>query len=182
MSEYPDLRMTPYFNVPIDEVPLDHLIWLFLKFDRHTKDLNRFHSILSFFFTKLISVADKTEDNGGYCFYFDEYPRYEPGSGNEIPFMKSEWEGIDSNGNEVYEIIHADERFYIQEKDRKWFINRNIVNLNYYFGVSPGIYEKNTDYYFEDSYGRLYSGAYLLRVPWIPNETKKFSENILNKV
>ena len=168
-----------YWSYPVNEIPLDYLFWIFPKLKRSRKDYLLFTEILKYLLTKHITVEDKTKENVGYCFYFDTFKRFEPGSLDEIPFIISNWRCKDTNGNYIYEIDHVGTKIYIQQVNQKWVINNNIIYHYYIYGGYPMVYEKNPDYYFIDGFGKIINGAYLLRKPWIPDASisDNFSEN-----
>lgn len=169
-----------YWNTLIKDIPLDYLFWLLPKLKRDKNDIYLFYGILEHFLSKAITVKDQTKEREGYCFYFDEFKKFQPGTHEEIPFIKSFWRNLNSKGEFVYEIDHVDSKFYIQEVNNKWVFNYNIVYHNYIYGGYPMVYEKNPGYQFYDGYGKIIQGAYLLRKPWIPDGSiaDNFSENI----
>jgi len=169
-----------YWSFYVNEIPLEYLFWIFPKLKRSRRDAALFIDILKHFLTKYVSVVDRTKENAGYCFYFDTFKRYEPGSGKEIPFLISNWRCKDTNGEYVYEIDHVGTKIYIQQVDEKWKIRHDIIYHYWIYGGEPMVYEKNKEWYFKDGYDKIVSGAYLLRKPWCPDASiiDNFSENI----
>jgi hypothetical protein len=179
----PDERLnliySKYYGIPLNEVPFDYLFWVFPKLKRDKRDIELFHRILEYYLTFNVSVEDNSKENLGYCFYFDEFKLFYPGTEKEVPFITSNWRGKDSSGEYVYEISQGETNFYIHQGPKKWVINYNIVYLNYIYGGQSMVYEKHPGYYFYNNFNTIINGAYLMRKPWMPEDAPgEFSENI----
>jgi len=179
-DENSKILLGKHYSAPIKEIPFEYLFWLFPKLKRNIKETELFATILRFFLTKDITFIDRFEEGTGYCFYFNDFKKYEPGSGEEIPFLKSFWRGKDANDEYNYEIDNVNTKIFIHQINQKWAINYNIVYHYYIFGGYPMVYQKNPDYYFYDGYGKIIDGAFLMRKPWIPDKEvlNNFSKNI----
>ena len=167
-------------NKPLDEVPMDYLIWLFPKMQFKRSQQKLFKAILEYFLTRGIRIEDHRNKSQGFHFYFTDYvnPKVD---GGERPFMQSFWRMKNSKGEFVYEVGSQKYPIYILSGDAGYTISDKYISNTYNFGGLTLVYEKNPDYYFFDGYGRVYSGAYLMRKPYIPDGAflaGDFSENL----
>lgn len=164
------------FMKPINEIPMDYLIWLFpgLKNDKKWKNL--YEEVLSYFLTKDLRIETK---GNGWGFYFNDYHNPAPVEG-ELPFMATTRRMTNSKGEYVYEIGNYKFPYFIEKNGDHFETSRNYVAATYRFGGLRMVYEKNPNYYFYDGYGKIMIEAYLMRKPYIPKGSlsREFSENL----
>lgn len=181
-GNYLNMRFGKYHGKPINEVPLEYLVWVFGKI--RLKNVYRFiyKDILRYFIEKGVEVEDRTKTANGYCFTLKDYNVITP-KGNKVCFFQSFWRGVNSKGNYVYEVGNEKYPIFLEENKNGFKISNDYVSYNYKFRGRTMIYEKNPDYYFYDGLGKTYYGAYLMRMPYIPHGCleKDFSENLLIK-
>jgi len=179
MEEYLQISFGAHKGTPVNEIPMDYLIWIFpkLRFWESRQDLYR--SILKYFLSKDIRVENHTGVSQGWHFYFNDYVNPRVGGG-ERPFIQSFWRMKNSNSDFVYEVGNGKYPLYIEEKNGKFEISDKYVGANYKYGGLKMVYERNPYYYFFDGYGLVFKGAYLMRKPWVPELSLSgdFSENL----
>lgn len=180
------LKFGEYKDETIENIPIDYLIWLFPKLMINKSmsilgysDFDSFDTILKYFLTKNIKVKF---ENDKYNFYFIDHIIEKP-FGGELEFMSSNWKGINTNGENVYEIIfkeftELERTYFLVEHNTKLEISAEYVKQIYTIGERSMVYQKDKNYYFTDPYGKVYYGAYLMRESWVPEGVDKFSENI----
>lgn len=176
-NEYKKFLIGEHFGKRVNEVPLDYLIWIFPKLIRKKKEIELAANILKFFISKGIRVEDNTSTNKGYSFYLKDFSIPKPGGG-EVAFTKTFQKLFNSKNQPVYEIGNPKWPIFLEENNG-FLISTNYISYNYKFNGLPLIYEKNPNYYFIDSFGRVFNGAFLMRKPYIPNQYLDFSENFL---
>jgi len=181
------LKFGKYYGKKISEIPFDYLTWLFpillspisKPFWGHY-DFDGFLSILKYFLSKKIKVEFLNEQ---YNFYFID-PIISKPFGGELEFMTSKWKGINSKGENVYEIIYKEHTnlevtYFILEQNGNYSISTEYVKQIYTIRETTLVYQKTSEYYFIDPYGKVYYGAYLMREPWVPEGvSESFSQNI----
>jgi hypothetical protein len=87
-----------------------------------------------------------------------------------------------SKGNMVYEVGPMKSPCYIENVGERFEVSNKYVNYKYKIGGDRMIYEINPDYYFIDSLGVIMNGAFLMKKPYVPEDTltpQKFSKNLL---
>lgn len=176
MNEYPKIKLGEYRGSRVNEIPMSYLVWLFPTLTRNQADQKLYYAILNFFLLRNTHVEDR--GSKGY-FYFDDYEYVRP-PGIDNPFIVCECVGVNSIGNNVYEVKFFDTNFYITEINNKLSISNKYTSNKYLYSGTTMVYEKNKDYYFIDPYGKIIDGAYLLRKPSMLDASlkNKFSENI----
>ena len=179
MNKYPIIRFGKHSGTPINEIPMDYLVWLFPGLSRKKKTRNLYAEILAYFLEKDVRVENHTSKSQGFHFYFNDYHNPAPISG-ERPFMQSFWRLKNSKGEYVYEIGPIDRPVFLDVTKDGFEISTKYTAYAYRFGGLKMVYEHNPDYYFFDGYGRIMKGAFLMRRPWIPEGTLAgdFSENL----
>lgn len=176
MIEYPKIRIGEHKGKKLNEIPMDYLCWIFPTLKRTQTDQPLYYSILTYFLNRSIRV-EQYEDK--HYFYFNDYEYIKP-PGVPKEFLVCDWMGIDSTGNRFYEVTHFDSHFYIAEHNSKFGISHKYISHKYLYGGMTMVYEKNSNYYFIDPFGNIINGAYLIRKPYILDDTlyDKFSDNI----
>ena len=170
-------------GIPIEEFPMDYLVWIFpkLKLTRGTRKVYKL--MLSYFLTKKIRIEEHNDKTVIYHFYLIDYPSLDI-DGSEMPFMKSASKMENSNGESVYDIGNKLCPIFIEERDGLLNISNKYIGHTYKFGGLAMVFENNPDYYFLDGIGKVFKHAFLMRKPWIPDEAfmaGNFSENLLIK-
>lgn len=179
MEQYPIIRFGKHYGIPINEISMDYLIWLFPGLSKQKKSRDLYTKILAYFLEKDVRVEDHTSKGQGFHFYFNDYHNPAPVSG-ERPFMQSFWRLKNSKGEFVYEVGSTDRPIFLDVTEKGFEISDKYNAYTYRFGGLKMVYENNPEYYFFDGYGRIMKGAYLMRKPWIPEGSfaGDFSENL----
>ena len=180
MSKYPIIRFGKYHGTPINEIPMDYLVWLFPGLSHKKKHRQLYVGVLEYFLERDVRVENHTSKGQGFHFYFNDYHNAAPVSG-EKPFMQSFWRLKNSKGEFVYEVGPTDRPIFLDVTEDGFEISSKYVAHKYRFGGLLMVYENNPNYYFYDGFGRVMRGAYLMRRPWIPDGeflSGDFSENL----
>lgn len=164
--EYPKMKYGEYWGTPINDIPMDYLIWIFPGMQRNQKDILYFRCILTLFLERDVRVE---EENNSYHFYFNDYQSLKP-PGVDKEFIVSNFRAKNSKGEYVYEVKFLNQSFFIAEEDGRFVISKNYVLHRYLYGGLGMIYEKNDDYYFYDGFRNTFHHAFLLRKPYVPEE------------
>lgn len=176
MDVYPKINLGEYRGSRINEIPMSYLVWLFPTLTRNQSDQKLYYAILYFFLLRDVRVEER--DNKAY-FYFNDYEYIRP-PGVDNSFLISDWIGIDSNNNKVYEIKFFDTNFYIVKQNTRFVISNKYISHRYLYGGITMVYETNEEYFFSDPFGNIIGGAYLMRKPYILDGDlkNKFSDNM----